>query len=191
MIGVRADRRKELVALTDGYREPSESRADLLRDCARRGMRAPVLAIGDDALGFWSALRVVFPTTREQRCWFHKIANMLAARPATGVLRLSHRALAAPAHHQPESTFATVRHHGKLTHGPGPRASGLGDSVQAHQGRPDPLVRGQCITPGRPRPRRRHIPHRQAHRTTRCPETSQTPEAGAQAAVEKIFIYRS
>jgi transposase-like protein len=81
MIGVRADGRKELVALTDGYRESSESWADLLRDCARRGMRAPVLAVGDGALGFWGALREVFPTTREQRCWFHKIANVLGALP--------------------------------------------------------------------------------------------------------------
>ena len=71
MIGVRADGRKELVALTEGYRESTESWADLLRDCARRGMHAPVLAIGDGALGFWGALREVFPTTREQRCWFH------------------------------------------------------------------------------------------------------------------------
>ncbi|HEX2131662.1 MAG TPA: IS256 family transposase [Actinophytocola sp.] len=81
MIGVRADGRKELVALADGYRESSESWADLLRDCARRGMRAPVLAVGDGALGFWGALREVFPTTREQRCWFHKIANILGALP--------------------------------------------------------------------------------------------------------------
>jgi transposase-like protein len=81
MIGVRADGRKELVALTDGYRESTESWADLLRDCKRRGMRAPVLAAGDGALGFWGALREVFPETREQRCWFHKIANVLAALP--------------------------------------------------------------------------------------------------------------
>ena len=81
MIGVRADGRKELVALADGYRESTESWADLLRDCARRGMRAPVLAVGDGALGFWGALREVFPQTREQRCWFHKIANVLAALP--------------------------------------------------------------------------------------------------------------
>ena len=71
MIGVRADGRKELIALADGYRESAESWADLLRDCARRGMRAPVLAAGDGALGFWGALREVFPETREQRCWFH------------------------------------------------------------------------------------------------------------------------
>ena len=55
LIGVRADGRKELVALADGYRESVESWADLLRDCARRGMRAPVLAVGDGALGFWAA----------------------------------------------------------------------------------------------------------------------------------------
>jgi transposase-like protein len=72
MIGVRADGRKELVALADGYRESTESWADLLRDCARRGMRAPVLAVGDGALGFWGALREVFPATRAQRCWFHR-----------------------------------------------------------------------------------------------------------------------
>jgi transposase-like protein len=72
MIGVRADGRKELIALADGYRESAESWADLLRDCARRGMRAPVLAVGDGALGFWNALREVFPETREGRCWFHK-----------------------------------------------------------------------------------------------------------------------
>jgi transposase-like protein len=81
MIGVRADGRKELIALADGYRESAESWADLLRDCARRGMRAPVLAVGDGALGFWSALREVFPATREGRCWFHKTANVLAALP--------------------------------------------------------------------------------------------------------------
>jgi transposase-like protein len=81
LIGVRADGRKELIALADGYRESAESWADLLRDCARRGMRAPVLAAGDGALGFWGALREVFPQTRQQRCWFHKTANVLAALP--------------------------------------------------------------------------------------------------------------
>ena len=81
MLGVRADGRKELVALTDGYRESADSWADLLRDCRRRGMRAPVLAVGDGALGCWKAVREVFPDTREQRCWFHKQANVLAALP--------------------------------------------------------------------------------------------------------------
>lgn len=81
MIGVRSDGRKELVALADGYRESTESWADLLRSCRRRGMAAPVLAVGDGALGFWKAVREVFPATREQRCWFHKQANVLAALP--------------------------------------------------------------------------------------------------------------
>jgi putative transposase len=81
MLGVRADGRKELIALADGFRESSESWADLLRDCKRRGMRAPVLAVGDGALGFWKAVREVFPDTREQRCWFHVGGNVLAALP--------------------------------------------------------------------------------------------------------------
>jgi transposase-like protein len=75
MIGVRADGSKELVALADGFRESSESWADLLRDCKRHGMRAPVLAVGDGALEFWKAIREVFPDTAEQRCWWHVQAN--------------------------------------------------------------------------------------------------------------------
>ena len=81
MIGVRADGTKELIALADGHRESTESWADLLRSCKRRGMRAPVLAVGDGALGFWTAVREVFPDTAEQRCWFHKIANVLNCLP--------------------------------------------------------------------------------------------------------------
>jgi putative transposase len=81
MIGVRADGTKELIALDDGHRESTESWADLLRSCKRRGMRAPVLAVGDGALGFWAAVREVFPETREQRCWWHKIGNVLNALP--------------------------------------------------------------------------------------------------------------
>ena len=81
MIGVRADGTKELIALADGFRESSESWADLLRSAKRRGMRAPVLAVGDGALGFWRAVRDVFPETREQRCWFHT-DRQRAQRPA-------------------------------------------------------------------------------------------------------------
>ncbi len=81
LMGVRADGSKELIALDSGYRESGESWANLLRDAARRGMRAPVLAVGDGALGFWKALREVFPQTREQRCWVHKTANVLDALP--------------------------------------------------------------------------------------------------------------
>lgn len=81
LVGVRVDGSKELVALKDGYRESGESWADLLRDCARRGMRAPVLAVGDGALGFGKALAEVFPDPREQRCWVHKTANVLDSMP--------------------------------------------------------------------------------------------------------------
>jgi putative transposase len=81
IIGVRADGKKELVALTDGHRESTESWAGLLRDCKRRGMRAPVLAIGDGALGFWAALREVFPETKQQRDWVHKVVNTLDCLP--------------------------------------------------------------------------------------------------------------
>ena len=81
MIGVRIDGSKELIAVTEGYRESGESLASLLRDAERRGMRAPVLAVGDGALGFWKALREVFPGTREQRCWVHKTANVVDALP--------------------------------------------------------------------------------------------------------------
>ena len=86
MIGVRADGRKELIALAGGYRESAESWADLLRDCARGGMRAPVLAAGDGALGFWGALREVFPQTTEQRCWFHKTATSWPRCPSPPTL---------------------------------------------------------------------------------------------------------
>lgn len=78
---MRADGSKELVALKDGYLESGESWADLLRDCAHRGMRAPVLAVGDGALGFWKALAEVFPASQHQRCWVHKTANVLTALP--------------------------------------------------------------------------------------------------------------
>lgn len=81
LVGVRVDGRKELIAIEDGYRESTESWADLLRDLKRRGMRAPVLAVGDGALGFWAALREVFPQTGHQRCWVHKRANVLNALP--------------------------------------------------------------------------------------------------------------
>jgi transposase-like protein len=81
LMGVRADGTKELITMTDGYRESSESWANLLRDTARRGMRAPVLAVGDGAFGFWNALGEVFPETRHRRCWVHKSANVLDTLP--------------------------------------------------------------------------------------------------------------
>ncbi len=81
MIGARLDGTKELVAIADGYRESTESWACLLRDLKKRGMRAPELAVGDGALGFWSALRDVFPETRGQRDWVHKTSNVLDSMP--------------------------------------------------------------------------------------------------------------
>jgi hypothetical protein len=81
IVGVRADGTKELVAVADGQRESGDAWAELLRDCRRRGMRAPVVMVGDGALGLWRALGEVFPQTREQRCWVHKVANVLAALP--------------------------------------------------------------------------------------------------------------
>jgi transposase-like protein len=81
IVGVRADGTKELVSITDGHRESTESWADVLRDLRRRGMTAPVLAVGDGALGFWGALSDVFPETTHQRCWVHKMANCMNALP--------------------------------------------------------------------------------------------------------------
>ncbi len=84
MVGARPDGKKELIALQeDGYRESTESWAELLlRDLRKRGMRAPVLAVGDGALGLWGAVGdVVFPQTRHQRDWVHKTANVLDALP--------------------------------------------------------------------------------------------------------------
>jgi putative transposase len=81
IVGVRVDGTKELVAVADGERESTQSWAELLRDLRRRGMRAPVVAVGDGALGLWAALRDVFPATRHQRDWVHKVANVLNALP--------------------------------------------------------------------------------------------------------------
>jgi len=81
IIGVVADGSKEVVAVEEGYRESQESWASLLRDLKGRGMPAPVLAVGDGNLGFWGALREVYPQTREQRCWVHKIPTVRDERP--------------------------------------------------------------------------------------------------------------
>jgi putative transposase len=81
MIGVRPDGTKELIALEDGYRESTESWASLLRGAQQRAMQAPVLAVGDGALGFWAAVGEVWPETHEQRDWVHKLANVLDKLP--------------------------------------------------------------------------------------------------------------
>jgi putative transposase len=81
IVGVLPDGRKEVIAIQDGYRESTESWTSLLRDLKRRGMPAPVLAVGDGGLGFWAALGEVYPETQAQRCWKHKIANVLDKLP--------------------------------------------------------------------------------------------------------------
>lgn len=83
MIGVTEDGEKELLAVEGGYRESKESWLGVMRSLVARGMKAPKLACGDGALGFWAALRACdgFKETKEQRCWVHKIANVLDKLP--------------------------------------------------------------------------------------------------------------
>jgi transposase-like protein len=78
LMGATQDGRKELIAVLEGYRESEQNWKELLLGLKQRGLDIdPELAIGDGALGFWAALRKVFPKTREQRCWVHKTANIL------------------------------------------------------------------------------------------------------------------
>ncbi|MFI8816744.1 MULTISPECIES: IS256 family transposase [unclassified Streptomyces] len=81
LMGVRPDGPEGLIALAEGLRESTESWADLLRDCRRRGMRGPELVVGDGAMGLWRALAEVFPQARHQRCWVHKVRNVMNALP--------------------------------------------------------------------------------------------------------------
>lgn len=82
IIGATADGKKELVAFNDGFRESTDSWLELLRDMKCRGLTVgPELAIGDGAMGFWSAVEKEFPNTQYQRCWVHKTANVLNKLP--------------------------------------------------------------------------------------------------------------
>ena len=82
IIGATDKGRKELIAITDGYRESEQSWLEVLLDLKRRGLEmGPELAVGDGALGFWKALRQVYPGAREQRCWVHKTGNVLNKLP--------------------------------------------------------------------------------------------------------------
>ena len=82
LMGATEDGRKELIAVADGYRESEQSWKSLLLDVKARGLvNDPKLATGDGALGFWKALPQVYPSTREQRCWVHKTANVLDKLP--------------------------------------------------------------------------------------------------------------
>jgi putative transposase len=82
IIGATPEGKKELVGFTDGARESAHDWRDLLLDLKRRGLAIqPELMIADGALGFWKAAGEVWPKTREQRCWVHKTANVLAKLP--------------------------------------------------------------------------------------------------------------
>jgi putative transposase len=82
LMGATADGRKELIAIADGYRESEQSWKELLLDVKARGLEIePALAVGDGALGFWKAMRQVWDTTTEQRCWVHRTANVLDKPP--------------------------------------------------------------------------------------------------------------
>ena len=82
IIGATPEGKKELVGFTDGYRESTQSWRELLLDLKERGLTvAPSLATGDGGMGFWAALREVFPAAAQQRCWVHKTANVLNKLP--------------------------------------------------------------------------------------------------------------
>ena len=82
LMGATADGKKELIAVVDGFRESEQSWKGLLLDVKARGLKIdPKLAIGDGALGFWKAIKQVYPKTRQQRCWVHKTANVLDKMP--------------------------------------------------------------------------------------------------------------
>jgi putative transposase len=109
LLGATADGKKELIAIQDGQRESEQSWKELLLDVQARGLTIdPALAIGDGALGFWKALRQVYPTAREQRCWVHKTANVLDKLPksvqpkAKGML---HAIYQAPSRAEAEKAF--------------------------------------------------------------------------------------
>jgi putative transposase len=112
VIGVKEDGTKELLAVEDGYRESTDSWAAVLRDLRKRGLGEPKLVVGDGALGAWAALRDVFPGTAEQRCWVHKIANVLDALPkrlqprAKGML---HEIMEAPTRADAKQALETFR----------------------------------------------------------------------------------
>jgi transposase-like protein len=84
VIGVNARGEKHFLAIEDGVRESTQSWREVLLKLKARGMNVPELAIGDGALGFWAALEEVYPKTRQQRCWMHKMMNVLNCLPKSG-----------------------------------------------------------------------------------------------------------
>lgn len=109
LMGATAEGQKELIAVVDGHRESAQSWFALLLDCKQRGLTSdPKLATADGALGFWKALPQVWPTTREQRCWVHKTANVLdkmAQRVQPGAKEKLHAIWMAPTRAAAEQAF--------------------------------------------------------------------------------------
>lgn len=115
ILGVRRDGVKELLAVSDGIRESSDSWYELLSDLQQRGLQAPKLAIADGAMGFWKALSQLYPSTKRQRCWFHKMGNVLNKVPKNmqgafksalyNIWQSPSRAMAERAYHSFVSTY--------------------------------------------------------------------------------------
>ena len=119
VMGALADGTKELIAVEDGYRESKESWASVLRSLRNRGMPAPVVAVGDGALGFWAASRDVWPETIEQRCWFHKLGNVLDKLPKRlqpKAKRILRAIMNADTKSEAEEEIATFREEFELKH---------------------------------------------------------------------------
>ena len=109
LMGATAEGKKELIAVVDGHRESEQSWYTLLLDCKQRGLTIdPKLATADGALGFWKALPQVWPTTRTQRCWVHKTANVLdkmAKKVQSGAKAKLHEIWMAPTRGDAEQAF--------------------------------------------------------------------------------------
>ena len=109
LMGASADGKKELIAIQDGQRESEQSWKELLLDVQARGLTIdPALAVGDGALGFWKALPQVFATTRTQRCWVHKTANVLDKLPKSvqpKAKEMLHAIYLAPSRAEAEKAF--------------------------------------------------------------------------------------
>ena len=139
IIGVREDGRKELLAVEDGYRESNDCWAEVLRDLKARGMDEPKLVTADGALGLWAALADVFPHAREQRCWVHKTANVIAALPADVKPRPSKSAIASVS---PSASIISEEVVGARSCGQASRALGSVSATSAALLSEDFLLRG-------------------------------------------------
>jgi transposase-like protein len=83
VIGVNAQGEKQFLAIEDGVRESTQSWREVLLNLKARGLKAPAVAVGDGAMGFWGALEEIYPSTQQQRCWCHKTGNVLNTLPTS------------------------------------------------------------------------------------------------------------